>query len=219
MMMTNMKTPNWAIECLRTSTLKDEILKALDYFEYNDHVGFLEEIERFEVFDPRPGGIGKLVDKYQDRFPYLCSAFNAWTAGSCYYTEPHPSGEIDSMNYYIAHSQYRSSSLIHHYIVQRGNKLSFYDENEYYGNYYQGKMERYEPFSNHPVGKVLEVLASYDIPLKAIYFYGLEINKFPSSLLENYSDTKIILVNCLFEPADSSLVEQLSIEEKTEKLN
>lgn len=210
--------PSWAVDFLRKATLKEDIFKALDYFEYNDHVGFLEEMKRFEAFDTRPGGIGRILDDQTERFPYLSNALHASTAGSCYYTEPHPSGETDSMNYYIANSPYRSSSVVYNYIERFGHKLGFYDEHEYYNNYYEGKMQAYEPISNYPVGKVLEVLAGYEIALKEIHFYGLTITTFPPALIAHYPSTKIVLMNCDYQAINDPALVQLVIEERVEKL-
>ena len=148
-----------------------------------------------DYYDFQHDTIGRVLYNNHEKFPQLFAAMFYLTAQNCYFTEMHPSGVENHMVYYIAKEPYRLRSIVDYYLVSRKYVLTFIDECEYYKEESERYYGIYEPSSNYDIKKVLEVIHNYEIKLKKIEFYGIEIKELPE-VIESFKNTEIHLINC-----------------------
>lgn len=179
-----------ATNILLKSNSKNDLLKAIDYFENNNRLEFFKIIEGFDYFDSRREKITFLMDKETLRFSKLLTILDAWTASGMYYSEPHPEGNIQSFNRYIGTHKLVDIEIAKYYLSKRKNTLKFVNEQAYYEQDFLSLEALYVP-------QVLEKLSPISDKVDEIKIYGAMIYKIPMILIESYLNTsRIEFINC-----------------------
>ena len=192
-----LQSMKWTKKTLQTSTIKSEILNALEYFEFWDCVGFLKVMDQLPAFSGRETAIGELVWDHSDDFPYLTSALCAVTAAGFYFTEPFPSGIWHSMAHYIARDPFKKEDVARYFLKKWNHTFRFVDEERYWYNTPQDDHLEYFPEKDTYASEVMQQFKNWSIKLKVISFYGIEFQQTPDYLTDPYfKNTSIQLIDC-----------------------